>query len=83
MGPHKTKKLLYSQGHCHLNEQKPTGEAKNLYTRYTSHRGFMYKLYKELWKLNIKKTNKSIKSEDMEVIVNSQKRIFKWLRRKF
>ena len=62
MGPNQVYKLLHSKGNQTINKMKrqPTKWEK-IFANDVTNKGLISKIYKQLMKLNIKKTNNPIK----------------------
>ena len=66
MGLYQDKKLLHSQGNSQKTKRQPM-ERENIFSKDTTDKGLVSKIYKELLKLNTQETSNQIKkwTEDM------------------
>jgi hypothetical protein len=60
------------------NLKRPPTEWEKIFTSYTSAKGLITRIYRELKKLNSLKINESIKKWQLNLIEISQKKKFKW-----
>jgi hypothetical protein len=77
MGLHKTKKLLLNKEMISKLKRPPT-EWEKIFATYTSDKGLITRIYREVKKLNSPKINEPIKKWASELNRISQKKKFKW-----
>jgi hypothetical protein len=77
MGPHKTKKLLFIKRNVSKLKRTPS-ELEKIFASYTSDKGLITRIYRELKKLNCPKINESIMKWASELTRLSQMKKFKW-----
>jgi hypothetical protein len=77
MGLHKIKKLLYNKRMV-SKLKRPLTEWEKIFASYTSDKGLITRIYRELKKLNSPKINEPIKKWETELNELFQKKKFKW-----
>jgi hypothetical protein len=78
MGVHQIKKLMHSQGNNSRNKRKPT-KWKKIFASYSLDEGIISRIYKELQKLNTKRTSNPINKWRNELNRQLSKEEYKWL----
>ena len=79
MGPPETRSFCKAKDTVNKTKRQPT-EWEKFFTNPTSDRGLISKIYKELKKLDIKRTNNPIKLWVQTQTENSQQTNLKWLK---